>query len=48
MIDVSFGRTARDTLLAAGGEVLYQEYPLAHTLDQQFLVEVRAWVQAKL
>jgi phospholipase/carboxylesterase len=48
VIDVSFGRTARDTLLAAGGEVLYQEYPLPHTLDQQFLVEVREWLQAKL
>ena len=48
VIDVSFGRTARDTLLAAGGEVLYKEYPLPHTLDQQFLVEVREWLQAKL
>ena len=48
VIDVGFGRTARDTLLAAGGEVLYQEYPLPHTLDQQFLVEVREWLQAKL
>ncbi len=33
VIDVSFGRTARDTLLAAGGEVLYKEYPLPHTLQ---------------
>jgi phospholipase/carboxylesterase len=48
VIEVGFGRTARDTLLAAGGEVLYQEYPLPHTLDQQFLVEVREWLQAKL
>ena len=48
VIDVSFGRAARDTLLAACGEVLYKEYPLPHTLDQQFLVEVREWLQAKL
>jgi phospholipase/carboxylesterase len=48
VIDVSFGRTARDTLLAAGAELLYKEYPLPHTLDQQFLVEVREWLQAKL
>ena len=33
MIPVAFGRAARDTLLAAGAEVLYQEYPLPHTLD---------------
>jgi phospholipase/carboxylesterase len=48
VIDVSFGRTARDTLLAAGGELLYKEYPLPHTLDEQFLVEVRTWLLAKL
>ena len=48
VIDVSFGRAARDTLLAAGGDVLYKEYPLPHTLDEQFLVEVREWLQAKL
>jgi predicted esterase len=45
---VRFGRKARDTLRAAGGELLYKEYPLPHTLDQQFLVEVREWLQAKL
>jgi phospholipase/carboxylesterase len=48
VIDVSFGRTARDTLLAAGGELLYKEYPLPHTLDEQFLIEVREWLLAKL
>ena len=48
VIDVSFGRAARDTLLAAGAELLYKEYPLPHTLDQQFLIEVREWLQAKL
>jgi phospholipase/carboxylesterase len=48
VIDVSFGRAARDVLLAAGAELLYKEYPLPHTLDQQFLIEVREWLQAKL
>ena len=48
VIDVSFGRAARDTLLAAGAELLYKEYPPPHTLDQQFLIEVREWLQAKL
>jgi phospholipase/carboxylesterase len=48
VISVEFGRTARDTLLAAGAELLYQEYPLPHTLDPQFLVSVREWLAARL
>ena len=44
MISVEFGRAARATLEQAGGEVLYREYPLPHTLDPQFLAEVRDWL----
>ena len=44
VINVDFSRAARDTLAAAGGEVLYREYPLPHTLDPRFLVEVRDWL----
>jgi phospholipase/carboxylesterase len=44
VISVEFGRTARATLEQAGGEVLYREYPLPHTLDPQFLAEVRDWL----
>jgi phospholipase/carboxylesterase len=48
VIPVEFGRRARDLLLAAGAELLYEEYPLLHTLDPQFLVEVRDWLAKKL
>jgi phospholipase/carboxylesterase len=48
VIDVDFGRRARDLILAAGGELLYREYPLPHAIDPQFLVEVREWLWAKL
>jgi phospholipase/carboxylesterase len=48
VISVDFGRRARDEILAAGGELLYKEYPLPHTLDPQYLVEVREWLWAKL
>jgi phospholipase/carboxylesterase len=48
VIAVEFGRRARDTILAAGGELLYAEYPLPHTLDPQFVVEVREWLAAKV
>jgi phospholipase/carboxylesterase len=44
IIDVSFSRAARDTLERAGGEVLFREYPLPHTLDPGFLAEVRDWL----
>jgi phospholipase/carboxylesterase len=44
VIPVELGRRARDAILAAGGEVLYEEYPLPHALDPQFLVEVREWL----
>ncbi len=48
IISVDFGRAARDTLEGAGGEVLYKEYPLPHTLDPHFLVEVRDWLAKRL
>jgi phospholipase/carboxylesterase len=44
IISVEFSRAARETLEGAGGEVLYKEYPLPHTLDPNFLVEVRDWL----
>ncbi len=47
VIDVAFGRAARDTLVAAGAEVLYKEYPLPHTLDPEFLGEVRDWLATR-
>jgi phospholipase/carboxylesterase len=48
VIGVDFARRARDEILAAGGELLYREYPLPHAIDPQFLVEVREWLWAKL
>jgi phospholipase/carboxylesterase len=48
VIPVEFGRDARDTLVAAGGDVLYREYPLPHTLDPAFLDDVAAWLETKV
>lgn len=44
IIGVEHGRAAHATLVQAGGDVLYKEYPLPHTLDPQFLAEVRDWL----
>ena len=48
VIPVEFGRATRDQLLAAGAELLYEEYPLPHTLDPAFLADVQRWLTAKL
>jgi phospholipase/carboxylesterase len=48
VIPIEFGHAVRDTLTNAGGELLYEEYPLDHTLDPRFLVSVRDWLQAKV
>ena len=48
VIPVEFGRAARDSLEAVGVELLYREYPLPHTLDPRFLVEVRAWLAERV
>ncbi|HSS80709.1 MAG TPA: hypothetical protein VLK24_05885 [Gaiellaceae bacterium] len=48
VISVEFSRTARDLLEAAGGEVLYREYPLPHAVDPGFLSELAPWLASKL
>jgi hypothetical protein len=35
-------------LEAAGGELLYREYPLDHSLDPGFLADVRVWLAEQL
>jgi phospholipase/carboxylesterase len=44
VIPVEFGRDARDRLEAAGGEVLYRESPIPHTVDPGFVAELGGWV----
>jgi phospholipase/carboxylesterase len=44
VIPVELGRRARDILLDAGAELLYEEYPLPHTLDPRYLAQVRDWL----
>ena len=48
VISVEFSRQARELLEAAGGEVLYREYPLPHAVDPGFLAELAPWVASKL
>jgi phospholipase/carboxylesterase len=48
IIPVEFGRSARDQLEGAGADLLYREYPAPHTLDPEFVNEVRDWLARKL
>jgi phospholipase/carboxylesterase len=48
VIPAEFSRRARETLEAAGAEVLYREYPLPHGVDPGFLAELAPWLASKL
>jgi phospholipase/carboxylesterase len=48
VISVDWGRAARQTLEAAGAEVLYREYPLPHAVDPRFLDELAPWIASRL
>jgi phospholipase/carboxylesterase len=44
VIGVEWGRQARETLEAAGAEVLYRETPMHHQLDPEFVRDVAGWL----
>jgi phospholipase/carboxylesterase len=45
VIEARFGREARERLEDAGADVLWRESSVAHTLDEDFLPELRDFVQ---
>jgi phospholipase/carboxylesterase len=44
VISVDWGRRARDLVESAGGDVLYHESPVGHTIDPAFLRALVPWV----
>ncbi|MDQ3719870.1 MAG: phospholipase [Actinomycetota bacterium] len=44
VIGVEWGRDARERLEQAGADVLYREYPMAHSVDPSFIEEARQHV----
>jgi phospholipase/carboxylesterase len=48
VISVDWGRQAKETLEAAGAEVLYREYPLPHAVDPGFLNELAPWLASRV
>jgi phospholipase/carboxylesterase len=45
VIGVEFGRRARALLEAAGADVLYRESVMAHSIDPEYLSELRGWLE---
>lgn len=48
VIPIAFGQQARDGLDAAGAQVTYREYPMAHAISQQEVLDLRAWLAERL
>jgi phospholipase/carboxylesterase len=48
VIGVEFGRDARDRLAAGGLDVLYRETPMSHTIDGEYMLELRDWLAARI
>jgi phospholipase/carboxylesterase len=48
VIDVNFGRKARETLESAGANVTYRESPLPHAIDPRFAAELAPWIDGAL
>jgi phospholipase/carboxylesterase len=44
VIGVEFGRAARDGLVEAGAEVTWRESPMGHSIDPDYLDELRGWL----
>lgn len=44
VIDVTFGRAARDLLQQAGADVTWRESPMPHAVDPGYLDELAGWV----
>src|SRR5256714_13655283 len=44
VIEVEWGRRARQLFEEAGAEVLYRETPMFHQIDPEFIREVAGWL----
>jgi phospholipase/carboxylesterase len=45
VIGVEWGRRAKELLEREGADVLYQEFPLPHAVDPEFLLRLQPWVR---
>jgi phospholipase/carboxylesterase len=45
VIGIEWGRRAKELLERAGADVLYEEYPLPHAVDPEFLGRLQPWLR---
>jgi phospholipase/carboxylesterase len=48
VIGVEWGRQAKELLEKAGGDIVYSESPMPHSVDPAFLAELQPWLLAAL
>ncbi|HEX9379998.1 MAG TPA: hypothetical protein VF891_00750 [Gaiellaceae bacterium] len=48
VIEVEWGRRARELFQGAGADVLYRETPMFHQIDPEFIREVADWIEETL
>lgn len=48
VIEVEWGRDARDRLEAAGAHVVYRESPMPHTIDPEFVQSLVGWIEERV
>lgn len=48
VIGVEWGRRAKELLERAGADVVYEEYPLPHAVDPEFLDRLQPWLREAL
>jgi phospholipase/carboxylesterase len=48
VIGIAFGREARDRLAGGGLDVTYRETPMSHTIDGEYVLELRDWLEARV
>lgn len=44
VIEVAWGRDAKERLEAAGADVRYRESPMPHTIDPEWVAEIAQWI----
>ncbi len=48
VLPLAFGRGVRDALTAAGTDLTYREYPMAHQIVEAELADINAWLAERL
>ena len=48
LIPIRYGRQTRDELIRLGVAVTYHEYPVIHTISDEELVDIAAWLAARI